>query len=231
MFPYSRTFRGHPEWNGRASYPEDRRFIDDQDFNSVRGLRNMSCSERNEVYRRAQNRLRNPYRNTRQRCGLSATVDNVYAANDTDRRDHRGHRRRHTTVDNLTDDCADLNMGSRSHSSGRNSPSRNVRWHDEYMPAAPGPPRSNPRNSGYYLDRAQKSSNSFQNNYVDAHWYIYGDRPSASRRPTTNTLPARSAGNSRYRADHDYPHLRFGTGDSRNIDPSESRWRGMFRRW
>lgn len=218
MIPYSRTFRGHPEWNGRASHPGDHRYLNDQDFNSAQGLRNMSRRERNEVYRRAQGRLSDPYSTQRQRTGLNATMGNVHAANDAERRDRRrGHR--YSNVDDLTRDVAGMNFGS-GRSRRTHTDRRNIRWHDQAMPEAPEAPRVLPRNGEYYLDRASRPSNSYQDNYNDAYQYMHGERPRRHTATATRHNP------------REYAHLnlRFAVDNTRHHDPSDSFY-DRVRRW
>ncbi len=220
MFPYSPTFRGHPERNGRSLRSGDHHFLNNRNSNPARGHRNRPRHEREQKDRQTQDRARSPYNLPRQRSGLDATMQNVYAANDADRRE-RCRARRHSNVDNLASEFVGFNMGSAP--SRRNRSGHNVRRHDQQMPAAPEPPRVAPRNAEYYLDRACRPSISLRDNYNDAHQYINGQRPRRYSHDATRHDP------------REYAHLnlRFEVDGSRHHDPNDTfcdRLRRRFRR-
>ncbi|KAF3051166.1 hypothetical protein E8E11_010659 [Didymella keratinophila] len=216
----SRSSHRYSHWDGRSSYPRDHRFVSNQDFNSARGLGNMSHCEREEVWRRAQARINDSHFMPRQRSGAYATMSNFYAVEDARNR----HRRRNTGVDEVTDYMARMGLGgreSRDHLSGRDRrSSRNVYWQDQY--AAPEPPRMHPRNAEYYLDRAYRPQNTYQDNYDDAFRYLYGRQPDHRR-----TAPVGGRHDPREYAGLD---LRFGLNGGRNREPATSRWDRM-RNW
>lgn len=180
----------------------------DQDFNSAHGLGNMSRRERDEVYKRAQGRINDPYSMLRQRFGAYPTMGNFYAAEDA--RDRC--RRRNTGVDEVSDHMARMGLGrggSRDPRSGRG-----IYWQDQY--AAPEPPRMHPRNVEYYLNRASRPQNGYQDNFNDAYQYMYGCQPDHRRTAPVGGLhdPRKYAG----------LNLRFGLNGGRNRDPATSRW-------
>ena len=95
--------------------PQDRRFVNDEDFNSARGLGNMICRERDKVHRRAQARINDPDSMPRQRSGACATMGNFYAAEDA--RDRRC--RQITGVDEVLEYMARMGLGGHGPRSGR----------------------------------------------------------------------------------------------------------------
>ena len=185
-------------------YPQERRFVNDEDFNTAAGLRNMSRREREEVLRRAQRRSQDPYSFPRQRSRANATIGNMYAAEEAD---WRARERDHGNTSVYGVAGWDPRMTTGKHGV------RNVRWRDQY--AAPEPPRINPRNAEYYLDRAHRPRNTCQDNYNDASRYING------RHPARRTEPIGSRHDPREYAGL---HLRFGLNGDRNRDPATSRW-------
>lgn len=210
----SRSSRRYSQWDDRSSYPQDRRFVDDQDFNSARGLGKMSRREREEVWRRAQVRINGPYPMPRQRSGPYATMGNFHAAEDA--RDRR--RRRNTGVDEVSEHMARMGLGGREPHDRRSG--RGVRWGDQY--AAPEPPRiMHRRDVEYALNRAYRRQNSYQDNYNDAYQYMYG------RQPSRRTAPVGGRHDPREYAGL---NLRFGLNGGRNHDPATSRW-DRFRNW
>lgn len=208
-WPWSRSFRSHPDWNGQSSHPSTRHSMNGPDLYSDR--RNMSARERGDAQHRAHGRVHGTNVTPRERSNLNAARDNAYGANQTDRRN-----RDYTEP----------------HSRTRRS-SRRVYFHDE-LPAAPEPPRPTRLNSSYgrYADpaRADQRNSHWEDNYHDAYQWIHGDRPRRGPIPHS-TLPVRNAANSRHYFRYEAPELRFGTSTSRRIDPSDSRayrWRSAF---
>lgn len=175
----------------------------------------MSRRECEEVWRSAQARVNDPYFFPRQRSGAYATMGNIYAAEDTDRRE-RGRRRRNTGVDEVADWISRIAMGDRG-SRGRSG--CDVRFYDQY--ATPEPSRTHPRHARYYLDRASRPRNTNQGNYNDAYQYINGRHPGRRTKPVGGRHdPREYAG----------LNLRFGLNGSRNRDPASSCWDRM-RKW
>ncbi|KAF3033427.1 hypothetical protein E8E12_002815 [Didymella heteroderae] len=113
----SRSSHRYSQWDGRSFYLPDRRSVDNQDFNTARDFGNMSRRER-EVWRRARDRIIDPYTMPRQRAGAYATMGNSYAGEDA-----RDRRRRHNTgVNGIADYMARMNLNgceTRSRHSGR----------------------------------------------------------------------------------------------------------------
>lgn len=98
--------------------------FNDIDFNSAAGLRKMSRREREEVWRRAQARVTDPYSMHRQRSGAYANMGNIAAVEDA--RSLR-HRLRNGEVDEVADRMSRLNRGDRgSHCHSR----REARFYD-----------------------------------------------------------------------------------------------------
>jgi hypothetical protein len=209
----SRVSRCYPRWDGRSAYPRHRRFVDGQNFNSALGLGNMSRRERGEVWRRAQARIDDPYFMPRQHSGAYATTSNFHAAEGVCDRP----RRRNTGVDEVTGYMSRMNIGGCEPRDRRSA--SNIRWVDQY--AAPEPPRSHPRNAEYYLNRAYRPQNTYQDNYIDAYRYING------RQPGRRTEPGGGRHDPREYAGL---NLRFGLNGGRNRDPAVSRWDRM-RNW
>lgn len=210
----SRSTRRYSQWDGRSAYPQDRRFVDDQDFNSARGLGNMSRCEREEVWRRAQARINDPYSMPRQRSGAYATMGNFHAAEDV----HDRRRRRNTGVDEVSEHMARIGLGGREPRDRHSG--RGIRWVDQSP--APEPPRiMHPRDVEYALNRAYRHQHSYHDNYNDAYQYMYG------RQPGHRTAPDGGRHNPREYADL-IP--RFGLNGRRNRDPATSRW-DRFRNW
>ncbi|KAF1925639.1 uncharacterized protein M421DRAFT_234330 [Didymella exigua CBS 183.55] len=210
-----RSSRRYSQWDSRSAYPQDRRFINDNDFNSAAGLHNMSRREREEVWRRAQARVNDPYSMPCQRSGAYATMGNIHAVEDA-----RGRRRRNTGVDEVANQMSRTNMGNCG-SRGRRS-GYNVHWVDQF--AAPEPPRTHPRNAEYYLDRACRPRNTWCHNYNDANQYMNG------RNPGRRTAPADGRRDRHDPRTYAGLNLRSGLNGDRNRDPTTSRWDRM-RNW